>query len=272
VTAAPFAGTARWIAAARARESARPDRLFDDPYAAALAGPAGVAAMEASERAAGGENRFLPVRTRWFDDVLLDAAAEVDQAVLLGAGLDTRAFRLLLPERLRLYEVDQAAVMEDKERTLAGLGARPRCRRAGVAADLAGAWAPALLAAGFDPGSRTAWLAEGLLFYLSEDAVRALLREAARLSAGGGLLAADVFGTGVRAQPAMASHLAWRERAGLPPPFATDDPAGLLAACGWRLARITGPGAPDASFGRLPIASRPAAPGPDRTHLVTATA
>lgn len=55
MTAASFAGTARWIAAARARESARPDRLFDDPYAAALAGPAGVAAMEAPERAAGRE-------------------------------------------------------------------------------------------------------------------------------------------------------------------------------------------------------------------------
>ncbi len=34
----PVALTARWIAAARAHESARPDRLFDDPFAAALAG------------------------------------------------------------------------------------------------------------------------------------------------------------------------------------------------------------------------------------------
>jgi len=79
------------------------------------------------------------VRTRWFDDVLLGAAAGVDQVALLGAGLDTRAFRLPLPERLRLYEVDQAAAVEEKERTLAGLGARPRCSRAVVAADLAGA-------------------------------------------------------------------------------------------------------------------------------------
>ena len=62
--------TAQWIAAVRARESARPDRLFDDPYAHALAGPDGYAAMARSEAAAGGENRMIPVRVRWFDDAI----------------------------------------------------------------------------------------------------------------------------------------------------------------------------------------------------------
>jgi O-methyltransferase involved in polyketide biosynthesis len=47
-------GTAFWIAAVRARESARPDRRFDDPHARSLAGERGVASMAASERAAGG--------------------------------------------------------------------------------------------------------------------------------------------------------------------------------------------------------------------------
>jgi O-methyltransferase involved in polyketide biosynthesis len=37
----PVALTSRWMAAARARESERPDRLFNDPLAAALAGPVG---------------------------------------------------------------------------------------------------------------------------------------------------------------------------------------------------------------------------------------
>ena len=61
-------GTAHWIAAARARESERADRLFDDPYAAVLAGDRGRAALAASEGASGSENEFLPVRTRFFDD------------------------------------------------------------------------------------------------------------------------------------------------------------------------------------------------------------
>ncbi len=55
--------TSLWIAAVRARETARPDRLFDDPYARDLAGPHGFTIMAASERAAGGENTFIPVRT-----------------------------------------------------------------------------------------------------------------------------------------------------------------------------------------------------------------
>jgi O-methyltransferase involved in polyketide biosynthesis len=39
----PIASTSRWMAAARARESERADRLFCDPLAAALAGPEGFA-------------------------------------------------------------------------------------------------------------------------------------------------------------------------------------------------------------------------------------
>jgi O-methyltransferase involved in polyketide biosynthesis len=71
--AVPFPGavtrTALWIAAARARESARPDRLFNDPWSAALAGTDGRDRLVASEQACGREHLFLPVRTR-FDDLL----------------------------------------------------------------------------------------------------------------------------------------------------------------------------------------------------------
>jgi O-methyltransferase involved in polyketide biosynthesis len=48
----PIAPTSRWMAAARDRESERADRLFDDPLAAALAGPEGVAWLESMEAAA----------------------------------------------------------------------------------------------------------------------------------------------------------------------------------------------------------------------------
>ncbi|HVF01560.1 MAG TPA: class I SAM-dependent methyltransferase, partial [Rubrobacteraceae bacterium] len=52
----PIAPTSRWMAAARARESERADRLFDDPLAAALAGPEGVAWLERMEAAARSES------------------------------------------------------------------------------------------------------------------------------------------------------------------------------------------------------------------------
>jgi len=64
--------TALWRAAARARESARPDRLFNDPWSAALAGTDGRDRLVASELACGRENLFLTVRTR-FDDLLTAA-------------------------------------------------------------------------------------------------------------------------------------------------------------------------------------------------------
>jgi O-methyltransferase involved in polyketide biosynthesis len=57
-------GSAFWIAAVRARETERNDRLFNDPYARDLAGQRGFATMAASERASGGENAFIPVRVR----------------------------------------------------------------------------------------------------------------------------------------------------------------------------------------------------------------
>src|ERR1039458_10161213 len=67
-------GTALWIAAARARGSDRPAPVFVDPWAAALAGSDGRDRLVASEQTSGRENPFIPVRTRFFDDLLTAAA------------------------------------------------------------------------------------------------------------------------------------------------------------------------------------------------------
>lgn len=272
----PLATTAHWIAAVRAGESARPDRLFDDPYAAALAGARGFAMREASERAAGGENAFIPVRTRYFDDVLTAAVdcGAVGQVVLVGAGMDTRAYRLGLPEHLAVFELDRAQVLEEKEAVLAGAGASPRCRRHALPVDLAEPWSGPLRAAGFDPGTATAWLAEGLLFYLSDESVRFVLSEAAALSAAGSLCIADVMGTGVRSLPVMRPYLRWLAGSGLPPPFATDDPDTLFSSCGWRPVSIASPGQANVSYGRIPPrpAGAPAIDPANRVSLVVARA
>jgi methyltransferase (TIGR00027 family) len=258
-------GSAYWIAAVRARESERPDRLFDDPFARDLAGDRGFAVMAASERASGGENSFIPVRVRWFDDMTMAAVASgVRQVVLLGAGLDTRPYRLDLPDDVDWYELDRSEVFTAKNAGLAAFEAR--CRRHDVAGDVSGDWVTPLLDAGFDRGGRTLWLAEGLFFYLTEPAIVAMLSEAARLSAAGSLVAADVMPETGLDSPAMRPYRDWCERNNVPPPFGADDPTALLTAGGWRPERVSAPGAPDANFDRL--RAQPGGLIPGRTHLV----
>jgi methyltransferase (TIGR00027 family) len=217
--------TAAWIAAARARESRRADRLFDDPWADELAGPAGSARLAASERD-GGENRFLPVRTRFFDDVLRQAEW-AEQIVLLGAGLDTRAYRLPLPPSSTVYEIDHAEPLARKADVLAS--AAPACNRQAVVADLRTDWADALLATGFRTDGATFWLAEGLFFYLAPADVMSVLATAASLSGVRCAFGADMFGTGLLRLPSLQPLLEHRRSAGQPPPFCTDAPADLFA-------------------------------------------
>jgi methyltransferase (TIGR00027 family) len=263
-------GTALWIAAARARESERPERLFDDPWAAALAGPRGRADLVDRERGSGRENAFLPVRTRYADDVVLSASWAV-QVVLLGAGMDTRAYRLPLASGTTVFEVDHPETFVAKGAVLAGV--EPRCGRREVGADLSADWAPALLRAGFDPDRPTLWLAEGLLFYLASDAVDALLTTAVGLSRARTRLVADTFGTGLLRLPSMAPLIEARTAAGTPLPFCTDDPQTLFTACGWETVSVVQPGQSSANYGRLGQLPTPWDGGADptmRTHLVTA--
>jgi methyltransferase (TIGR00027 family) len=167
--------TAVGVAALRALESRRPDRLFDDPYAAAFfetgrsvlpdrPGDNGLGTLFAAQ---------VAIRTRFYDEYLLNGGCT--QVVLLAAGLDARAFRLAWPPGVRLFELDLPEVLAFKDDVLAARGAEPSCDRIAVPADLREDWASALRAAGFDPHVPTAWLAEGLLVYLSfEDADRML--------------------------------------------------------------------------------------------------
>ena len=91
-----LAATGRLTAAGRAVESRRGDRLFEDPLAAALAGEEGFRLME-QWRLPGmpEENPTIAPRTRFYDDLVVDAVADgLGQVVLLAAGMDARAFRL----------------------------------------------------------------------------------------------------------------------------------------------------------------------------------
>jgi methyltransferase (TIGR00027 family) len=192
--------TALIVAQARALESARPDRLFDDPLAAEFVAAAGPAFATLSEQLADRltfQRACVAIRTRFFDDCLLDAArAGGRQVVILGAGLDTRAFRLAWPPGVHLFELDRPDVLGFKQRVLRARSAAPTAERRAVRVDLREEWPRALMAAGFRGGEPTVWLAEGLLMYLTEEERDRLLDRAGALSSPGSRLAADHRGPG----------------------------------------------------------------------------
>lgn len=264
-----LAATARWTAAVRARETNRDDRLFDDPWAASLAGPDGLAWVDARPP---GSTIPIVLRTRFFDDWLLGltAAGEIRQVVLPAAGLDTRAFRLHWPEGTELFELDRLSVLRHKARILEAAGARAACRRVVIGADLAGPWADALVRAGFEPARPAAWLLEGFLFYLRAEAGAQVIDEVSRLAAPGSYLGLDVVNGLVLTSTYTRPWVEMQAAAGAPWLGTMDDPVGFLAERGWE-ARLTQAGQPDANHGRwaLPVIA-PTMPGMPHNWLVTA--
>jgi len=263
------------MAAARARESERPHRLFNDPLAAALAGAEGFAWLDRMTVAAGsgGPELYPVIRTRFFDEFLLNACGDagVRQVVLVAAGLDTRAYRLEWPSGTRLYEVDLYDVLEAKEAVIKKAGAQPRCERHTIRADLReNTWPESLCTAGYQPRDLSVWLIEGLLFYLPYTAVHTLLAKVSAQTATGSLLGLDVMNMGLFFSPLAWSQQLALARQGAPGRFGTDNPRTLLADYGWD-AEVLQTGEEEANFGRWPMPVMPWwLPGVPRSFLVRA--
>ncbi len=167
--------TAIGVAVIRARESDRPDRLYDDPLARVFADAAArsfdPARWERLEALADQFYEGRSVGVRLVDDSVRAAlAAGCRHIVLIGAGLDTRAFRMEWPEGVRLFEIDLPELFAFKEPVLAQAGAAPRCERRVIAADLRADWPKELVANGFRFEEPAHWIDEGVLGYLDEDA------------------------------------------------------------------------------------------------------
>ncbi len=245
--------TARWTAAARALESSREDGLLSDPWARDLAGPEGLAWLDGRT-----PDNVLPMvlRTRFFDDWLAAVLARgaVRQVVIPGAGLDTRCYRLDWPAGVRCFEIDRPDTLRDKAEILDRASAVPRCHREVVEADLLGRWTDAVLAAGFDLAQPSAWILEGLLFYLEPDAIARLLGQVSGLASAGSELGFDIVNHAVLTSPWTSPWVAMQAAAGAPWLGTMEDPTGFLAELGWQ-ATMTQAGQPDANHGRwtLPV-------------------
>jgi methyltransferase (TIGR00027 family) len=161
-------------------------RILDDPIAVPLLGPGFARDMErASHTVARDFRAFMATRSRYAEDRLADAVAKgVAQYVILGAGLDTFAYRNPFAA-LRVFEVDFPATQVWKREMLAEAGIALPGNLTFVPLDFEHkALAEGLAEAGFDAGSAAffGWL--GVVPYLTLDAFRATLNAIAQLPAG----------------------------------------------------------------------------------------
>jgi methyltransferase (TIGR00027 family) len=232
VPLAGVGGTGLTIAGIRAAETERTDRLFADPLAGAFVAAAGSPPSRATGRQAAALRLWVVARTVFLDELVMAACADgTRQVVLLGAGFDTRAFRLPWPPGVRCYELDTQDVLDGKQRVLSAQHAVPGCERITVPGDLRDDWPVALRAAGLRRDEPTAWVAEGLLVYLSPDDVDQLLDRLTSLSTPGSRLGLTFRNRAPADQSSPA--VALRQSA------APDDPVGWLAGHGWA-AQLTG--------------------------------
>lgn len=152
-------------------------------------------------------------RTLAIDDAVREAGNR--QLVVLGAGLDTRAWRLPALAEVAVFEVDHPATQRDKQQRAAGLTPTARSVEF-VPVDLSHqALGPALGRSGFDPHAPTTWVWEGVVPYLTETEVQRAARQLGDLSVPGSRLvvnyqAPSVLASAGRALVRVSSRLSGR--------------------------------------------------------------
>jgi len=253
--------TAERVAMRRAAHQVLDDPpVFNDPLALRIVGSAKAEALQAqtepSERTPLSSylRAFMAARSRFAEDQLALAVSNgTRQYVILGAGLDTFAYRST-DEAVRVFEVDHPATQAWKRQRLAevGIAVPPHLTFAPVDFETQ-TLADGLRAAGFDTGLCTffSWL--GVTQYLTQEGVMATLRFIASMPAG----SAVVFDYGISPsllqppQRAAFDALARRVAAAGEPWRTFFDPAGLeaeLRALGFGQVEDTGPDALNARY------------------------
>jgi len=185
--------TAEYVALFRAIESALPPdrRLFEDPFAARFLSPPlalvarlarlpGAANLISAfiDRRWAGARSWVVARTRLIDDALIEALARgIGQVVILGAGFDSRAYRLSRLQGVPVFEVDHPDTLAKKRRVLGAASIDVPSNIRFVASDFhVDDLDVAMAEAGYSRAVPTFLLWEGVTAYLTAAAVDATLR------------------------------------------------------------------------------------------------
>jgi methyltransferase (TIGR00027 family) len=183
-------------------------------------------------------------RVTFFDAAVDRYLADIGQFVILGAGFDTRAYRLPKEVRVQSFEVDAPETQAIKREMLKKAGIDAAGVRFVTADFEKEDWLSKLVEADFNPSKPALFLWEGVLMYLDRKAVELTLRKIAG-TAKGSVVTFDYFTT----EPLESPALYWRygrmatKAAGEPLKFGVDStpPSSerlveLIRSCGLTLA------------------------------------
>ena len=185
-------GTAQGVAKQRLIESlAKPNkRIIYDPYADKFVLGASIIKLIGhkfsvwlGDKIVPGMHEHLICRTRFIDDFIENSALiDMEQYVILGAGYDSRAHRLKLPSKLKIFEVDQLEVQERKRSRISDN--TPNVENVTyVSIDFNHqSLSEQLLSAGFDRNKATIFTLEGVSQYILKEALNSTLKELAKLN------------------------------------------------------------------------------------------
>ena len=220
--------TALWVAALRAQETENSQAAFHDRLASRLAGTRGAAIARSMSNSA--ITRWgVVIRTSAIDRLIEDAIRRgVECVVNLGAGLDTRPYRMQIPPHIRWIEIDFPHLMQRKDAALSH--EIPVCQLKRVGLNLLDRVRRKKLLAAY--GSRnTLVLAEGFIPYLSNDDVASLADD---LHANAPSWVLDYDSAGVRKTPR-----GWaKQLRAAPILFEPIDWFGFFENCGWQARQI----------------------------------
>jgi len=199
--------TARTAAAARAAHLIvdQPPAIFSDAPAAALLGNeadeyVGYHRAHGSHVVLAGARGQVVCRSRLAEDSLASAIGRgISQYVILGAGLDSFAYRSAFARSGRIFEVDHEPTQAWKRRQLAAARITVPENVTFVAADFE-TWSLAadLIRGGFDPAAPAfvSWL--GVTMYLTTEAIGRTFAELAMLAPGSEVVADYMLPAGMR--------------------------------------------------------------------------
>ncbi|WP_424353767.1 SAM-dependent methyltransferase [Methanobacterium sp. MBAC-LM] len=178
------------VALIRAEESKKPadKRICYDPYAIYFTSPEMrefmtghpekyKAQREQVERSLPGYSNSIVARVRYFDDIVkLSVQNRLEQLVIMGAGYDTRAYRIGELKNVHVFEIDHHDTIKVKKEKINEIFGFIPDHVTYVPADLEVEKLDQKLAeSGYDKTKRTLFLMEGLIYYLPHEAVDELL-------------------------------------------------------------------------------------------------